>query len=83
MVYYTCSQRDVRAYATAASAAETSLQAGRIVAFKTETKQDLALLQRPNGKLNWFATDSRQVCLVAHQKVALQQITTLMDLSRC
>lgn len=27
--------------------------------FKTDSRQDLALLQRPNGKINWFATDVR------------------------
>ncbi|KAL0034491.1 hypothetical protein WJX79_005355 [Trebouxia sp. C0005] len=51
--------RDVRAYAAAAAAADTSLQAGCIVEFKTDSRQDLALLQRPNGKANWFATDVR------------------------
>jgi len=56
----TCSPRDVRAYAAAAAAADTSLQAGCIVEFKTDSRQDLALLQRPNGKANWFATDVRQ-----------------------
>lgn len=54
-----CSARDVRAYAVAATAAEPTLQAGCIVEFKTDSRQDLALLQRPNGKINWFATDVR------------------------
>ncbi len=58
---FMCSPRDVRAYAAAAAAADTSLQAGCIVEFKTDSRQDLALLQRPNGKANWFATDVRQV----------------------
>ncbi len=58
---FMCSPRDVRAYAAAAAAADTSLQAGCIVEFKTDTRQDLALLQRPNGKANWFATDVRRV----------------------
>lgn len=51
--------RLVRACAAAAAAADTSLQAGCIVEFKTDSRQDLALLQRPNGKANWFATDVR------------------------
>lgn len=51
--------RSTRTYAVTASKEDATLQAGCIVAFKTETRQDLALLQRPNGKQNWFATDIR------------------------
>ena len=57
--------RSVQTSAVAASKEEATLQAGCLVAFKTDARQDLALLQRPNGKQNWFATDVRQGLHVA------------------
>ena len=58
-----CRSRDIRTCAVAVSAAPNTsldtLEAGCIVEFKTETRQELALLQRPNGKTNWFGTDVR------------------------
>lgn len=54
---FSTNSRDVRAFAVAST--ETALQEGLIVEFKTDTKEELALLQRPNGKSNWFVTDVR------------------------
>ncbi|KAL3150657.1 hypothetical protein ABBQ32_000455 [Trebouxia sp. C0010 RCD-2024] len=52
--------RDIRTCAVAGTAATPdTLEAGCIIEFKTDTRQELALLQRPNGKSNWFATDVR------------------------
>lgn len=56
-----CRSRDIRTCAVAVAAAQDVLEAGCIVEFKTETRQELALLQRPNGKTNWFGTDIRYI----------------------
>ena len=77
-----CRPRDIRAYANPATAAEASdLQAGCLVEFKTETRQDLALLQRPNGKANWFATDVRSVKLqlAAYKPLSLHFIYVICE----
>ena len=56
-----CRSRHIQTCAVAVSAAPDTLEAGCIVEFKTETRQELALLQRPNGKTNWFGTDVRYI----------------------
>lgn len=70
-----CRSRDIRTCAVAVTAATPdTLEAGCIIEFKTDTRQELALLQRPNGKSNWFATDVRYIghtfrMLITHVRI--------------
>ena len=44
---------------------------GCLVEFKKDTKTGLALLQRPDGKRNWFAMDVRSVFSSLTRKLSL------------